>query len=325
MNSSSEKSVQLPTSNGAPKNFQMWWMRFVAYVMVYKFNEAISKDAPDLDLPLNEAEMLDESNDAHKKKIMAKKHNAVAMASLSMAFTSEGTMFLVYKAMNADWPNGLVHLVIKGLFKKYQPQDMVMLVELRQMLNKISMKKDSNLAILFEQIASVENRYSTVTRKIPEEELIAIVLDKSTKEYKTALMVEQRVKGTSLKLEDLESAMNQHWHQIGTSNKANEKSNEILLVAVNGIICFKCGKKGHKASMCPENNKGSAKEGSNKQGTRQKEKKKCYRCGKVRHIATNCWEDKKNTSKRLANWKSVNASGLNTYFVACVFHPTLNS
>jgi hypothetical protein len=35
--------------DGAPKNFQIWWMRFVAYAMVYKFNKAIGKDAIDPD------------------------------------------------------------------------------------------------------------------------------------------------------------------------------------------------------------------------------------------------------------------------------------
>ena len=70
--------------------------------MVYKFNEAISKDAPDPDMLQNKAEVVDESDDAHKKKIMAKKHNMVAMVNLLMAFTSEGTMGLVYKVMNTD-------------------------------------------------------------------------------------------------------------------------------------------------------------------------------------------------------------------------------
>ena len=65
------------------------------------------------------------------------------------------------------------------------------------------------------------------------------------------------------------------------NDEASEKNNEISLAAVNEIICLKCGKKGHKASVCPENNKGE-KEGSDKQGTK-KEKEKCYHCGKVRH------------------------------------------
>ena len=64
-------------------------------------------------------------------------------------------------------------------------------MELRQILNKISMKKDLNPVTLFEQIARVESRYNTTTRKIPKEELITVVLDKSTKDYKTILTAEQ--------------------------------------------------------------------------------------------------------------------------------------
>ena len=125
MQSSSKKSVKLPMFDGMPKNFQIWWMRLIAYAIIFKFNKVISKDVPDPDMPQSEVEVLDESNDAHKKKIVVKNHNAVAMANLLMPFTSEGTMGLVYKAMSTDWPNGLAQLVVKGLFKKYQPQDTV--------------------------------------------------------------------------------------------------------------------------------------------------------------------------------------------------------
>ena len=63
--------------------------------------------------------MLDESKDEHKKKIAVRNRNSVAMANLAMAFTSESTMGLVYKAMTKEWPSGLAHPVIKGLFRKY--------------------------------------------------------------------------------------------------------------------------------------------------------------------------------------------------------------
>ena len=95
--------------------------------------------------------------------------------------------------------------------------------------------------------------------------------------------------------------MNQHWCQISASDEVNEKGTEILLSVVNEIICFKCRCKGHKASVCPETNKGGAKGGSDKGGTKQKEKRKCYRRSKVRHIMTNCYKDEKNASMRLAN------------------------
>ena len=236
--------------------------------------------------------MLDETSKVGKKKIAAKNHNKVSMMNLAMAFASETTMGLVYKAMTTEFPSGLAHLVIKRLFKKYQPLDTVTLVELRQMLNKIMMKKGSDPATLFEQIAAVENPYNTVTKKIAQDVLIAVALDKSTMEYKSILTAEQRAKGTLCTLENLESAMNQHWRQIGRSDEV-EKNNEISLAAVNfNGICFKCGKKGHKASVCLDNNK-SDKDGSDKQGqgSKQKEKRKCYQCGKVGHITPNCWED----------------------------------
>jgi hypothetical protein len=130
MNSSREKSVRLPTFDGSHKNFQLWWTRFVAYATVYKFYPAINKDASEDDRPTNEAEVLDESEDDDKKKIAAKKRNAVAMANQLMAFTSEGSMGQVYNSMTSDWPSELAHLIIKGLFKKYQPQDTVTRVEL---------------------------------------------------------------------------------------------------------------------------------------------------------------------------------------------------
>ena len=43
-----------------------------------------------------------------------------------------------------------------------------------------------------------------MTKKFAEDELIAIVLDKSTMEYKSVLTAEQRAKGTLCTLEDLE-------------------------------------------------------------------------------------------------------------------------
>jgi hypothetical protein len=77
--------------DGSPKTFQLWWMRFVAFATVFKFVEAVNKDAPDSDLPTSEAQVLDASNAGDKQKIAAKNRNAVAMANLSMAFTSDGS------------------------------------------------------------------------------------------------------------------------------------------------------------------------------------------------------------------------------------------
>eukprot|EP00957_Ditylum_brightwellii_P166325 12662058-Ditylum_brightwellii.AAC.1 len=86
---SSTKSVRLPSFDGTAKLFQMWWLRFLAYASVYGFSQSI-QHAVDPDLPATEAEEINESDRgvaAAAKK--AKKANAIAMASFTMAFTSE--------------------------------------------------------------------------------------------------------------------------------------------------------------------------------------------------------------------------------------------
>lgn len=79
--------------------------------------------------------------------------------------------------MTPEWPNRLAHLVIKALFKKYQPNDTILKVELRQSLNNISMKSNADTATLSEQLASIESWYNTLIDQVQEKELIASVLE----------------------------------------------------------------------------------------------------------------------------------------------------
>jgi hypothetical protein len=62
------------------------------------------------------------------------------------------------------------------------PIDMMTLLELRQALGKVSMKQKDDLAVIFEQIGSIENWYMDGTRMIPDEELIAVVLSAAPEE-----------------------------------------------------------------------------------------------------------------------------------------------
>jgi hypothetical protein len=101
-------------------------------------------------------------------------------------------------------------LVIKALFKKYQPDYTISKVELRQRLNRITMKSHTDPATLFEQLASIENRYNTMVDQVKEEDLFAVVLEKAPMEYQAVLTTEQRAWGSNLTLDDLETMMNQH-------------------------------------------------------------------------------------------------------------------
>jgi hypothetical protein len=87
------------------------------------------------------------------------------------------------------------------------------------MLNGNKMKKNKDpITLLSEQISSIENKYNTATKKIDEEDLIVVLLTAVPFEYQAILTCEQqRLKGTNLKLSDLEVVMNQYWRQTETN------------------------------------------------------------------------------------------------------------
>ena len=173
MTTSSSKSVRLPAFDGTRKGFQMWCTRFLAFAAVYKFEEALQIGGEDM--PDDYKEKLDEQVPEEKAMMQAKSRNATAMANLTMAFQSEATMGLVYQAMDKKWPGGLVPKVVAAMFKKFQPNDTVTRVEMRQMLNEVSMKKDDDPSTIFEQLSSIKNRYNTADRQMEQEDMIAVV------------------------------------------------------------------------------------------------------------------------------------------------------
>ena len=232
--------------------------------------------------------MIDMSTKIGKGQEAAKKRNTVAMANLTMAFMTETTMGLVYKAMFNDWPGGLAHEVMATLLKKYKPEDMISRVKLRQKMSEVKMKKNDDPATLFEQLSAIENQYNRATQQIDEEDMIATMISVAPSKYKPIVSAEQRLKGNQLKLQDLEEAMSQYWRQSRNSmRKTNEEDYEVGLSSLNGK-CYKCQKFGHKASNCK---------------MKIKFKGNCNNCGKQGHKAVDCWEKEENKDKCLKGFK----------------------
>ena len=94
------------------------------------------------------------------------------------------------------------------------------------MLNKALMKSETDPATLFEQLSSVENKHDTDTRKIDEEDKIAVILTVAPKEHQAVLTIEQRSKGATLLMSDLEEAMHQHWWQIKKHYEDEEENDD---------------------------------------------------------------------------------------------------
>jgi hypothetical protein len=270
--------VRLPEFDGAHKNFQVWWTRFMAFAAVMKITQAL-KIGGEVNMPMTEDTIIVETTDVGKLQAVAVRRNAIAMANLTMAFTSETTINVVYKAMSIEWPSGLAHLVVAALFKKYRPQDTITRVELRQVLNAIKMKKGTDPATLFEQISSVENKYNTATKKIDQDDLIAVVLDAAPTEYRSLLTSEQQRLGSKMTIDDLEAIMNQYWRQTQSTRNENgddesddesDDENETEVTLYGGS---------------------------------------CTNCGKNGHLSKDCWLKEENKDKRPSNWKQTGEQG----------------
>jgi hypothetical protein len=138
---------------------------------VCKFLAAL-KNGGEASMPSSDAVVMDIATEQGKMVAKAKERNSLAMANLTMAFQTENLFGLIYKTMSTDWPGGLAHEVVVQLFNKYSPDDRISRVELRSMLNGVSMKNSEDLSVLFEQVSAIQNRYDTDVHHIDKEELI---------------------------------------------------------------------------------------------------------------------------------------------------------
>ena len=293
-------SIKLPTFDGKDANFSMFWMRFKAYAGVKGFLQAL-QEVPDKDMPLDEATVLDLTDPQEALQIAAKKRNALAVASYTMAFTTNTLMMYVQRATTENWPGGLSHLITRALFARYRPRDNISHVELRLMLNKVQMKNNDSPEKLFEQLSAIEAAYGDNDLHVDEADLMAIVFTEAPKMYQSVLSGVQLEKNTNLKMTDLEAAMYQVWRQ-NNAVKNRDDDKEVALAAVTEITCFKCGAKGHKSNdpRCPKYKKRVWKQG--KKGKDENDGTKCKHCGKP-HPSDTCWSLPENASKRPANYK----------------------
>jgi hypothetical protein len=208
-------------------------------------------------------------------------------------------MGLLFKAQTEKWPNGLAHLVVKELFKKYRLCDMISHVKLRSQLNKVSMKAQDDPSMLFEQISKIQNRFKEDAAgnpiKLEKEDLISIVLAVAPKEYQSVLMIEQRVKGMAIELDDLESAMVQHY-RMTMNNKTKKEVAE--------------GFETNFAATDQENKKNN-QNGQSYKGNNKKKKSSCFICGKDGHLVQECWDNPSNASTRPKWYKPKKKEGNN--------------
>jgi hypothetical protein len=82
----------------------------------------------------------------------------------------------------------------------------------------------------------IQNHFLGPGDRLPKDEIIAIILDVASEEYRPILSVERRMKGEDLTVEDLERAMCEEYRQLNRAcNKKVEDNSETLTVAIPDI------------------------------------------------------------------------------------------
>jgi hypothetical protein len=181
-NDSFNRGGKIPTFDGRIQNFPTWWKKFSAYATMARI-KSILKEERDLHLPEKEVSEIDETEEKGKLARLAVNRNELAMASFSIAFTTEKAMNIIYAACTENWPDGEAHLVVRELYKRYRPLDTVSKVEMRQHLSRVKMKKGMNPSELFETLTSIQNQFLGPGKRLPKDEIIAIILDVASEEY----------------------------------------------------------------------------------------------------------------------------------------------
>ena len=193
--------------------------------------------------------------------------------------------------------------MVQAFHRRFKPADIISKIELRHMLNQISMSRKEDPVTLFEQISKIENQFSTTINK---EDAIAIVMDAAPDEYQAILNTEQRAKGDEITLQDLAETMDQQWRSLYgqrktktiTGNDGNDT--EVALAAFAGK-CHNCHQVGHRAADCPHK-KNTNKNNKNK-------RKRCSHCGKMGHVEANCWNRPENSNKHPKWYKPPRVDG----------------
>ena len=118
--SSLKSTLTLPTFNGNDKKFFVWWTRFQAYAVIFGFKKALTDEDDKVRPPSEDTELDATTTEGHEMQA-AKERNELAMACLTLAFTSDRLMGLVYRSYTKEWPHGLAKRLVELLLRRYQP------------------------------------------------------------------------------------------------------------------------------------------------------------------------------------------------------------
>jgi hypothetical protein len=167
--------ARVPTFDDKIENYEEFEMQCNAFAQVEGFSEALlAKGHPDMPSDYKTVTP-DEGQGEGKKQVRAKNENTKAVAYYTLAFKSARLRAMINTAKTDEWSGGEAWMINATLIKKYRQDDIVAAAEARHRLNDVSMKKNDDPAVLFEQLAEIEVAYAGTTIKITEQDCIGVV------------------------------------------------------------------------------------------------------------------------------------------------------
>ena len=132
MTSEETTTLKVPMFHGDEKKYQSWLIRFEAFTQVKGFITVLEdagitikeEDVEALELrPKYGSEETGARSADKEKQYRLGQRNLLAMAHLTIAFTSEGLLNKILSATTTEWPGGLVFRLMAVLTTRYAPKD----------------------------------------------------------------------------------------------------------------------------------------------------------------------------------------------------------
>ena len=287
------KTIRIIDFKDDRDKFRMWSKKFLSLAGLRKYRDVLmgETEVPKHDL------VLDETDDAQKKMIEARKANNNAYNDLVLACSGDIGFAIVDEATSIDLPDGDARLAWINLEKKFQPSTSANKVQLRKEFNASklkSWKQDPD-----EWITKLEikrKRLIKMGTEINDEDLMIHILNNLPPEYdNVAEAMERRLDDTvkPLEIRELRDELVMKFNRIkknkGMNEDANSEEAEESALAAFGTKnfkgrCYNCGEFGHKKQDCPQIKKNSSRNTFNGN---------CYYCGKRGHRKSECRKYKK--------------------------------
>ena len=177
--------IKIPKFDGNRKNFAKWQNQMSAVLAVKKVQACVGKNFH-LQLPASESTVLDESDAAEKKQIVAREKMALCMSYMTLAMDSSKLQKMIESSKSNEWPNGRPDILMAKLIRKYKPSDSVAVAEQTKALFELKLGKNQDPEELGDLIAELETSFGC---ELAEKEKVAAVM-KATQGNKEGMQMQ---------------------------------------------------------------------------------------------------------------------------------------